>query len=96
MDEICSPREPSAISAPQLTLEFEEGTYIDLAFYVASGEVEVSLEGVVGAKPEPIFDGERTLNDQGISVRCLQRPDGSLPSGPDDDGDLVAYVARAY
>jgi prolyl-tRNA synthetase len=40
-------------------------------------------------------EGEEQLNAEGLSVRCLQRADGSLP-GPDDDGDLVAYVARAY
>ena len=41
---------------------FEEGTYIDLAFYVADGEVEVSLEAVAGASPQvaPIVDKVRT------------------------------------
>jgi prolyl-tRNA synthetase len=40
-------------------------------------------------------DGEDRLGDSGITVRCLQRPDGSLPV---DDGerDLIAYVARSY
>lgn len=36
---------------------FEEGAYIDLAFFVAQGEVEVNVEGVVAA---PIFDASRT------------------------------------
>ncbi|HEY2631596.1 MAG TPA: proline--tRNA ligase [Solirubrobacteraceae bacterium] len=40
-------------------------------------------------------DGERTLLEQGVSVRCLQREDGSLPQGDDETG-LVAVVARAY
>jgi prolyl-tRNA synthetase len=40
-------------------------------------------------------EGEATLNAQSVSVRCIQRADGSLP-GPDDTEDLVAYVARAY
>ena len=31
----------------------------------------------------------------GVTVRCLQRPDGSLPDDPDEK-DLVAVVARAY
>jgi prolyl-tRNA synthetase len=39
--------------------------------------------------------GERRLNEEGLSVRCLQKADGSLPA-PDDETDLVAYVARAY
>jgi prolyl-tRNA synthetase len=40
-------------------------------------------------------DGERTLLDQGVSVRCLQREDGSLPQSEDEAG-LVAILARAY
>ena len=39
--------------------------------------------------------GERTLLDQGVSVRCLQREDGSMPAAGDEPG-LVAIVARAY
>jgi prolyl-tRNA synthetase len=48
--------------------------------------------------------GEARLAQAGVSVRCLQRPDGSLP-GPDlldpvvgeaGDGDLAAVVGRAY
>ena len=39
--------------------------------------------------------GEARLAEAGASVRCLQRPDGSLAPPGDDDG-LVAYVARAY
>src|SRR4029453_11357810 len=35
--------------------------------------------------------GEQRLNEEGLSVRCLQKADGSLP-GPDDDTDLVAYI----
>jgi prolyl-tRNA synthetase len=31
----------------------------------------------------------------GVTVRCLQRADGSLPQS-DGEPDLVAYVARAY
>ncbi len=40
-------------------------------------------------------DGESRLRDDGVTVRCLQRPDGSLPAG-DDDPDTVAVVAKAY
>jgi prolyl-tRNA synthetase len=39
--------------------------------------------------------GERTLLDRGVSVRCLQREDGSIPES-DDEAGLVAIVARAY
>jgi prolyl-tRNA synthetase len=40
-------------------------------------------------------EGERQLNEQGVSVRCLVGPDGSLPRSLDDD-DLQAVLARAY
>ncbi len=39
--------------------------------------------------------GERALLDVGVSVRCIQREDGSLPEADDEPG-LVAIVARAY
>jgi prolyl-tRNA synthetase len=44
---------------------------------------------VVGAS------GEGKLATGGLTVRCLQRSDGSLPETDDDSGAL-AYVARAY
>jgi prolyl-tRNA synthetase len=40
-------------------------------------------------------EGERRLLDQGVSVRCLQRPDGTLPDSADEPG-IVAILARAY
>jgi prolyl-tRNA synthetase len=39
--------------------------------------------------------GEADLAGRGLTVRCLQRPDGSR-AGADDEADLVAVVARAY
>ncbi len=44
---------------------------------------------VVGA------EGEARLNAKAVTVRCLQRPDGTTPDSPDEP-DLVALVARAY
>src|SRR5690606_26063090 len=40
-------------------------------------------------------DGEERLAAQGVTVRCLAGPDGSLPESEDDD-DVVAVVGRAY
>ncbi|MDP1821153.1 MAG: proline--tRNA ligase [Acidimicrobiales bacterium] len=40
-------------------------------------------------------DGEQRLAQESVTVRCLQRPDGSLPHS-EDEPDLVAYVARSY
>ena len=39
--------------------------------------------------------GERDLATAGLTVRCLQLSDGSLPE-TDDDAGALAYVARAY
>jgi len=40
-------------------------------------------------------DGEEQLATQAVSVRCLVRPDGSVPD-TGEEPDLIAYVARAY
>jgi prolyl-tRNA synthetase len=40
-------------------------------------------------------DGEARHAQDAVSVRCLQRPDGSVPD-TDDDPDAIAYVGRAY
>ncbi len=40
-------------------------------------------------------EGERRANSAAVSVRCLQRSDGSIPDSLDED-DLVAVLARAY
>ena len=40
-------------------------------------------------------EGEAALATQGVTVRCLRRPDGSLAEA-DDEPDLVAVVARSY
>jgi prolyl-tRNA synthetase len=41
------------------------------------------------------ISGEQDLAASGVTVRCLQFSDGSLPE-TDDDAGVVAYVARAY
>ncbi len=39
--------------------------------------------------------GEAVLAERKVTVRCLVRPDGSLPLA-EDEPDIVAYVARSY
>ena len=41
-------------------------------------------------------DGEDRLAQKALSIRCLQRPDGSLDQPGDPEDDLVAVVARSY
>lgn len=40
-------------------------------------------------------EGETRLASEGLSIRCIQRPDGSLPEAADEE-DLVCLVGRAY
>jgi prolyl-tRNA synthetase len=40
-------------------------------------------------------EGEQRLNRAGVSIRCVTRPDGSMPDSL-DDVDLVAIAGRAY
>jgi prolyl-tRNA synthetase len=39
--------------------------------------------------------GEATLAEHAVTVRCLTRPDGSVPDSGDEP-DLIAWVGRAY
>jgi prolyl-tRNA synthetase len=41
-------------------------------------------------------DGEDRLAQHAVTVRCLQRPDGTLAVPGDADTDLMAVVARSY
>ncbi|HEY2214538.1 MAG TPA: His/Gly/Thr/Pro-type tRNA ligase C-terminal domain-containing protein, partial [Acidimicrobiales bacterium] len=41
-------------------------------------------------------DGEDQLAKTALSVRCLQRADGSLAEPGDNEADLVAVVGRSY
>ena len=64
---------------------FEEGTYIDLAFLVVEGEVEVYLEGVAedGTGARPIFDSTRTVVTlPSTSLPSTSMPDASMTSDP--------------
>ena len=40
-------------------------------------------------------EGEARLAEKSVSVRCLQRADGSVPVSRDEP-DLVAVVGRSY
>lgn len=58
--------------------------------------VEAAASGWARLPWDAVGDaGEARLHEHAVSVRCLQRPDGSLPATEDED-DLVAYVGRAY
>ena len=58
--------------------------------------VEASEDGFARVQWSVVgIDGEAKLAESAVTVRCLQRPDGSVPLA-DDEPDLVAFCARAY
>jgi prolyl-tRNA synthetase len=58
--------------------------------------LEAGREGVARIDWAKLGDaGERRLLTEGVSVRCIQRPDGAVPES-EDEPDLLAIVARAY
>jgi prolyl-tRNA synthetase len=68
---------------------------------IDAGSLEEAIEaGATGFARIPMGalgdDGEDRLGQQALSIRCLQRPDGSLAQPGDSEGDLVAVVGRSY
>jgi prolyl-tRNA synthetase len=41
-------------------------------------------------------DGEDRLGEHALTIRCLQRPDGTLAEPGDPETDLIAVVGRSY
>jgi prolyl-tRNA synthetase len=77
-----------------------EATRFRDASTVAVQSVEEAAEaGQEGAATIPWgalgVEGEAKLLEKGVSVRCIQRPDGSVPAA-EEEPDLLAVVARAY
>ncbi len=74
--------------------EFRDAATTDVADVDAA--LEVGREGVGRIEWARLgTEGERRLLDEGVSVRCIQRPDGTVPAS-EDEPDLLAIVARAY
>ena len=84
------------IQAAMLTeaTEFRDESTSDVS--TVEEALEVGREGVGRIEWARLgTEGERRLLGEGISVRCIQRPDGSVPAA-EDEPDLQAIVARAY
>ncbi len=63
-------------------------TVADAAVAAATGFARIPWRALGG-------DGEAELARSAVTVRCLQRPDGTVPEADDED-DLVAWVGRSY
>jgi prolyl-tRNA synthetase len=74
--------------------EFRDASTSDVG--TVEEALEAGKEGVARIEWTKLgTDGERQLLNDGISVRCIQRADGSVPAS-EDEPDLQAIVARAY
>jgi prolyl-tRNA synthetase len=56
---------------------------------------EAAQTGFARVPWDALRDDERRVAEGGVTVRCLQRADGSVPTDPDETG-LIAVVGRAY
>ncbi|GAB2673979.1 proline--tRNA ligase [Kribbella swartbergensis] len=89
----------AAINADQAHL-LEEATARHAARTTAVSSVDEAVEAAASGWASLPYDvvgeeGEDKLAAAGITVRCLQRPDGTLPTDDNETG-LTAYVARSY
>jgi prolyl-tRNA synthetase len=99
------PLDGLASTVPGLLDEVQAAMLEEATRFRDSSTVEVeSLEEAAEAGQEQVAKiawerlgpgGEAKLLEQGVSVRCIQRPDGSIPAA-DEEPDLVALAARAY
>jgi prolyl-tRNA synthetase len=89
----------AAIDADQAHL-LDEATRSLAARTTAVKSVDEALEAATTGWASLPYDvvgeeGEDRLATAAITVRCLQRPDGTLPT-EDDERGLIAFVARSY
>ncbi|MDQ6909648.1 MAG: proline--tRNA ligase [Actinomycetota bacterium] len=61
----------------------------------ATEATEAARAGFARVSWDTIRDEETTLAEAGVTVRCLQRADGSIPDSSSEPG-LKAFVSRSY
>ena len=93
------PESLAALDASQVALLGEATAWLtDRTHVVATLDeaVEAASAGFARLPRAALGEGgEAQLAEQGITVRCLQGPDGDLPESP-DAADAEAVVGRAY
>ncbi len=76
---------------------FEAGSYVDIAFAIVDGHVDIFLESEEGSTPAPIFDAQRTL--YGIDPTSLLAPEIHLdpgqgaPARGSGDSDQITFLS---
>ncbi len=78
---------------------FEEGSYIDLAFFVEQGEVEIFLEQAGPARPRPIFDRSRTMILSALPQVPAEASGPSrlrLPNRPKPSGEITMLATMDF
>jgi prolyl-tRNA synthetase len=93
------PKVLTALVEVQRGLRLEAQSRMDERTTVVTSVDEAASAAATGFATLPWrvmgVEGEARLAEAGVSVRCLQRPDGTLAAS-DDEPDLVAVVAKAY
>ncbi|MGH9279762.1 MAG: proline--tRNA ligase [Acidimicrobiales bacterium] len=77
----------------QEALDRREANTADVA--TVDEALEATQTGFARIPWDVARDAETKLNESAVTVRCLQREDGTMPSSSSEPG-LVAVVARAY
>lgn len=77
------------------TILFEQGTYIDLAFYIVQGEVEIYLDRPRNSErqAEPYFDPYRTSIMQPNGSSRAQSETSKKSKQPRSDGSKTVFLA---
>jgi prolyl-tRNA synthetase len=74
---------------------FREARTVDVA--TLEEAIEAGSAGFARVPMAPLGpDGEDRLAQHALTIRCLQRPDGSLAAQTDPEDELVAVVGRSY
>jgi prolyl-tRNA synthetase len=78
----------------EAALKFRDGSTTDVK--TVEEAIEASQTGFARLAWDAVgVEGEAALKKDSITVRCLQRPDGSMPDA-DTEKDLVCIVAKSY
>jgi prolyl-tRNA synthetase len=90
---------PQGLADDQTTLLAEATTFRDTRTADVDSladAVEATKDGWAKLPWEKLgIDGEADLAQSAVTVRCLQRPDGTVPDR-NDEPELIAFVARSY